>query len=82
MSGHHCPSPPPLAEEASKRVAGGYRAVKLRLGDTLKRYIERTLALRSELGPDVALQADANCHYQGRSWRAAASLPRWRPHMT
>jgi D-galactarolactone cycloisomerase len=49
MSGHR--RPPPLAEEASKQVAGGYRAVKLRLGDTLKRDIERTLALRSELGP-------------------------------
>jgi D-galactarolactone cycloisomerase len=46
-----------------QQVAGGYRAVKLRLGDTLKRHIERTLALRSELGPDVALQADANCRY-------------------
>jgi D-galactarolactone cycloisomerase len=53
----------PLAEEASKQVAGGYRVVKLRLGDTLKRDIERTLALRSELGPDAALQADANCRY-------------------
>jgi hypothetical protein len=65
MSGRHCPSPPPLAEEASKQVAGGYHAVKLRPGDTLKRYIERTVALRSALGSDVALQADANCrsHY-------------------
>jgi Creatinine amidohydrolase len=44
-----------------KQVAGGYRAVKLQPGDTLKRHIERTLALRSELGPDVAPQADANC---------------------
>jgi D-galactarolactone cycloisomerase len=31
------------------------------LGDTLKRYIERTLALRSEFGPDAALLAGANC---------------------
>jgi hypothetical protein len=54
-----------VAQQAGKQVAAGYRAVKLRLGDTLKRYIERTLALPSELGPDVALQADANCrsHY-------------------
>ena len=55
--------PAAVAQEASRQVAAGYRAVKLRLGDTVNRDIERTLALRSELGPDVALLADANCRY-------------------
>jgi D-galactarolactone cycloisomerase len=53
--------PAAVAEEAGRQVADCYRAVKLRLGDTLNRDIERTRALRSELGPDVVLLADANC---------------------
>jgi L-alanine-DL-glutamate epimerase-like enolase superfamily enzyme len=56
-------SPGAVAEEALSQVAAGYRAVKLRLGDTLNRDRERAGALRSALGPDVALLADANCRY-------------------
>ena len=56
-------SPAAVAEEALSQVAADYRAVKLRLGDTLNRDMERTVALRSALPADVALPADADCRY-------------------
>ena len=55
--------PAALAEEALASIAAGYRAVKLRLGDTVPRDIERTTAMRAAVGEDVALLADANCRY-------------------
>ena len=62
--------PAAVAAEAARQVAEGYRAVKLRLGDTRKHDVERALALRSELGPDVVLLADANCRYSVDDVRA------------
>jgi L-alanine-DL-glutamate epimerase-like enolase superfamily enzyme len=56
-------SPGAVADEALSQVAAGYRAVKLRLGDSVDRDMERAHALRSALAADVALLADANCRY-------------------
>jgi len=55
--------PAALAHEALASIAAGYRAVKLRLGDTVPRDIERTTAIRAAVGDDIALLADANCRY-------------------
>jgi D-galactarolactone cycloisomerase len=55
--------PAALAAEAMECVERGYRAVKLRLGDTTKLDAERTVALREALPSDVRLLADANCRY-------------------
>jgi L-alanine-DL-glutamate epimerase-like enolase superfamily enzyme len=55
--------PAALADEALASIAAGYRAVKLRLGDTVPRDIERTTAMRAAVGDDIALLADANCRY-------------------
>ena len=63
-------APAAVSDEALSQVAAGYRAVKLRLGDTLTADIERSCALRSALGPDVALLADANCRYSVDDVRA------------
>ena len=63
-------APGAVAEEALGQVAAGFRAVKLRLGDTLTHDRERAGALRSALGPDVALLADANCRYSVDDVRA------------
>jgi D-galactarolactone cycloisomerase len=52
-----------LADEARACVARGFRALKLRLGDTLQRDMERALAMRDAVGDDIALLADANCRY-------------------
>ena len=62
--------PSAVAEEALASVARGYRAVKLRLGDTVRTDIERTVAMRVAVGDDIALLADANCRYAVEDVRA------------
>src|SRR5674476_934204 len=52
-----------LAEEAGKLVSQGYRAVKLRVGDTASRDIERVRAVRLALGADIDILVDANTGY-------------------
>ena len=52
-----------LAEEAQEYVARGYRAIKLRLGDSAKADIERVLHVRKVLGDDVDILTDANTAY-------------------
>ncbi|MEI2415060.1 mandelate racemase/muconate lactonizing enzyme family protein [Orrella sp. JC864] len=52
-----------LAEEARQYVSQGYRAVKLRLGDTVAQDIARVRAVRQALGPDVDILTDANTAY-------------------
>ena len=63
--------PAALAEEALACVGLGFRAVKLRLGDTLSRDLERATAMRSAVGDDIAIVADANCRYSVDDVRAA-----------
>ncbi len=55
--------PQQLAEEAQEYVARGYKAVKLRLGDTAKNDIERVRKVRAVLGDDIDILADANTAY-------------------
>lgn len=52
-----------LAQEAQGYVAQGYKAVKLRLGDTPKNDIERLRKVREVLGDDIDILADANTAY-------------------
>ena len=54
---------PALVDEAVALREQGWRAMKLRLGDTVKRDIERVRAVRRILGEDVILLADANTGY-------------------
>lgn len=55
--------PRALAEEAQTYVAQGYRALKLRVGDTPKRDIERAHAVRETVGEDIDILVDANTGY-------------------
>ena len=55
--------PASLAEEARSYVAQGYRAVKLRVGDTAARDIARVEAVRKALGPEIDILVDANTGY-------------------
>ncbi len=55
--------PVSLAEEARAHVASGYRAVKLRVGDSPKRDIARVQAVRETLGEDIEILVDANTGY-------------------
>ena len=52
---------PALADEAEKLLAGGFRAVKLRLGyPTLKEDLAAVRAVRERVGADAALMVDYN----------------------
>jgi D-galactarolactone cycloisomerase len=55
--------PPQLVEEARKLVEQGYRALKLRLGDTPERDLARVRAVRAGLGPEIDILTDANTNY-------------------
>lgn len=55
--------PSALAEEAQSYVARGYRALKLRVGDTAKNDVARVRAARKTLGPDIDILVDANTAY-------------------
>lgn len=52
-----------LAEEAQEYVARGYKAIKLRLGDSARADIERVLYVRKVLGDDIDILTDANTAY-------------------
>ncbi|MBE0623353.1 MAG: mandelate racemase/muconate lactonizing enzyme family protein [Burkholderiales bacterium] len=52
-----------LAEEAQSYVNLGYRALKLRFGDTAKADIERVTHVRKVLGDDIDILTDANTAY-------------------
>lgn len=52
-----------LVEEAREYVGRGYKALKLRIGDSAARDIERIRAVRAALGPDIDILTDANTAY-------------------
>jgi L-alanine-DL-glutamate epimerase-like enolase superfamily enzyme len=56
-------APELLAEEASGLVAQGFRALKLRVGDTPARDIARVRAVRQAVGEEIDLLVDANTAY-------------------
>lgn len=55
--------PASLAEEAKRYVAEGYRALKLRMGDTPVRDIARVRAVRKAVGDEIDILTDANTAY-------------------
>lgn len=55
--------PEELVAEAQAAVAAGYRALKLRLGDTVRNDIMRVQAVREALGEDIDILTDANTAY-------------------
>ena len=56
-------APSLLAEEAQRYVADGYRALKLRMGDTPARDIARVRAVRLAVGEEIDILTDANTAY-------------------
>jgi L-alanine-DL-glutamate epimerase-like enolase superfamily enzyme len=63
--------PAALVDEARPLVASGYRAVKLRVGDTPARDLERVAAVRKAFGDGLTLLVDANTGYSVADARAA-----------
>ena len=55
--------PRALVAEAQPLIAAGYKAIKLRVGDTPKRDLARVAAVREALGDEIAILVDANTGY-------------------
>ncbi len=62
--------PKTLVAEARPHVEAGYRAIKLRIGDTVARDVERIAAVRKALGDDLVILTDANTGYDVADVRA------------
>ncbi|PLC48195.1 mandelate racemase [Pollutimonas subterranea] len=56
-------SPETLVEEARPLVEQGYRALKVRVGDTVKHDTERVSAIREAFDDQLTILTDANCGY-------------------
>src|SRR6185369_17474263 len=56
--------PRELIAEARKSIDAGYKAIKLRVGDSLAHDIERMRAVRQEFGEGLAILTDANIGYR------------------
>lgn len=55
--------PAALLDEALPHIAAGYRAIKLRVGDTPARDLMRIEAVRRAVGDDITILVDANTGY-------------------
>lgn len=62
--------PQTLVAEARPHVEAGYKAVKLRIGDTVARDAERIAAVRMAFGDDLVILTDANTGYDVADVRA------------
>jgi L-alanine-DL-glutamate epimerase-like enolase superfamily enzyme len=56
--------PQELIEEARKSLSQGYKAIKLRVGDSVQRDIQRMRAVRKAFGDELTILTDANIGYQ------------------
>jgi L-alanine-DL-glutamate epimerase-like enolase superfamily enzyme len=63
--------PEALVDEARVHVEAGYRAVKLRIGDSVPRDVQRIAAVRKAFGDELAILTDANTGYDVAAARAA-----------
>jgi D-galactarolactone cycloisomerase len=63
--------PRSLVDEARVHIEHGYRAVKLRIGDTVQNDLMRVAAVRKAFGDDVDILTDANTAYTLADARAA-----------
>ena len=56
-------APDAMAAEAAAQASAGYAAIKIKVGETVQRDIERVAAVREAIGDAMALRVDANDHY-------------------
>ncbi len=63
--------PDELLRELQKSLDAGYKAVKLRVGDTPERDLERIRAVRRACGEDLVILTDANIGYSVEDARQA-----------
>jgi L-alanine-DL-glutamate epimerase-like enolase superfamily enzyme len=53
-----------LIEEAKRSVSQGYKAIKLRVGDTVQKDAQRMRAVRKAFGENLVILTDANIGYE------------------
>ena len=63
--------PAKLVDEARKSIEAGFKAIKLRVGDSPARDIERIRAVRKAFGDELVILTDANTGYSVADARAA-----------
>jgi L-alanine-DL-glutamate epimerase-like enolase superfamily enzyme len=63
--------PSALVDEARPHIEAGYKAVKLRIGDTPAKDVERVAAVRKAFGDGLVILTDANTGYTVADARAA-----------
>jgi L-alanine-DL-glutamate epimerase-like enolase superfamily enzyme len=56
--------PEELVEEAGKSLEQGYKAIKLRVGDSVQRDVQRMRAVRKAFGDELTILTDANIGYR------------------
>lgn len=56
-------APESLAEEAQAYISAGYKAIKLRLGDSVRNDSARLLKVRQVVGDDIDILTDVNAAY-------------------
>ena len=75
--------PDAMAAEAAAQAAAGFTAIKIKVGETVARDIDRVAAVRAAIGETMALRVDANDHYvPADAIRLTRAIERYRPeHM-
>ena len=66
--------PDVMAAQAAEQASAGYTAVKIKVGETVSRDVDRIAAVREAIGDAIQLRVDANDHYQPTDAIALARL--------
>ncbi|HVE48422.1 MAG TPA: mandelate racemase/muconate lactonizing enzyme family protein [Casimicrobiaceae bacterium] len=73
-------TPDAMARQASIQSQAGFRAIKIKVGETVANDIDRVAAVREAIGESMALRVDANDHYTAAdAIRLTRAIERYRP---
>ena len=73
-------APDAMAKEAASQAAAGFKAIKIKVGETVAADIDRVAAVRAAIGESMSLRVDANDHYVAAdAIRLVRSIERHRP---
>ncbi len=73
-------APDAMAKEAAAQSAAGFKAVKIKVGETVQTDIDRVAAVRAAIGESMSLRVDANDHYVAAdAIRLVRAIERYRP---
>lgn len=73
-------TPDEMVKEAAAHVAAGFQTLKLKVGETPERDVDRVRAVREAVGPNISLRVDANDHYRpAEAVRLIRAIERYEP---